>query len=81
MNELNLPEKFRELIITLRGFKGVGDIHIDPNFLFNILFAFSEARDELHKKDCIIGDLLGENKRLRKENEICTCKKIKWNPK
>ena len=77
MSELNLPQEFTFSPKELEGLSYGERL----NLIAELLIALSEARDELHKKDCIIGDLLGENKRLRKENEICTCKKIKWNPK
>ena len=46
MSELNLPDEFREIVIILREYKRLDNMDIDPNFLFKILKALSNAREE-----------------------------------
>ncbi len=64
MDNLYLPEEFRQYEDWMYKGKGArGEI------LKLILTALSDARDELHKKDCIIGDLVSDKKGLRNENK------------
>ncbi|KKN49506.1 hypothetical protein LCGC14_0642130 [marine sediment metagenome] len=66
---MNLPEEFREIEKQAnRGKRKNCNVIFGSKTIREILTALSDARDALHKKDCEIGDLLKEKKRLREEN-------------
>ena len=66
MSELNLPDELgyiydwyiKRVEEKEKGIQYTG--HFNFPALGKVLTALSEARDELHKKDCIIGDLVKE---------------------
>lgn len=76
MSELNLPEEFRAIEDWLCECEGMTKLayHDKTNSAITIadarkLFtALSEARDELHRLNCIVGDLVSDKKSLRGEN-------------
>lgn len=75
MDELNLPDRFRELEKATKNW-GFYEQYFKPDeAIGRVLKALSDSMNELHIKDCIIGDLvkekadaLNEIKRLEKSH-------------
>lgn len=70
MDNLNLPDKLRALEEATKNWYGNRHLFVMPNTIEQLLTALSDARDELHKKDCIIGDLVSDKKGLRDEIDV-----------
>ena len=68
---MNLPEEFSEYAMA--------EDKMPSHFLeLRLLKALSDARDELHDKDCIIGVLLQEKKILKEHLEMERYEKHTW---